>query len=46
MENATMMLVMLTHDFLGDEWTRLQPSACITEGGGGGVYWGTVTPDS
>ena len=46
MENVTMMLVMLTHDFLGDESTHLQPSTCITEGGGGGVCWGTFTPDS
>ena len=40
MESSTMMLVMLTHDFLRDESTHLQPSTYVTRGVGVGYTGG------
>ena len=40
MENVTMMLVMLTHDFLGDESTHLQHLPVLRRGLGVGYAGG------
>lgn len=40
MASSTMMVVMLTHDFLRDESTHLQPSTCVTRGVGVGYTGG------